>query len=668
MNLIDILTNNKLTNYFNMGVSSDFKVKIKATPQNTKALDCSNQNISDIRFLLNFPELEFLNLDNNLISDISVLKNLKALKTLSLINNKIVDISPIEELHNLKILSLEQNSIKDISPLRDLIMGGVPVKLASNIHNKGIHLFDNPINNPPIDIVNRGNNSIVQFWVEKKIQGVEKIYEAKLLIVGEGGVGKTSLSHKIKDINSLLPASDLTTRGIDIEPFFFDFKENEETKKFRMNIWDFGGQQIYHSTHQFFLTKKSLYILLMDTRTENHNFDYWLQTIELFSESSPVIILQNIHQGRNVQFDERGIKSRFANLIDFCSVDLKTDKTKTEKLIKNIQFQIQNLKHVGEELPKQWVKIRKEIENESKVKNYISKEYFFEICKNNSIKERERQLFLSQYLHDLGVILHFQNEEGLDNLVVLNNLWATDAVYKVLDYLNTSNSGEFNQADWIKIWNDSIYIDKHTELVALMKKFELCYQIEKSKRYIVPKCLPKNEPDLIENGINIAPIEKQISIKYDYDFMPKGIIPRFIVRMHHRIKSQNLVWATGVVLEDRNTIAIIKELYAERIINITVWGAETQLLVSKIIDNLDAIHNSFNSNIRVKKLIPCNCLTCANQTDKYYFDYSILLKASELSKEIQCQISFDNIKPNLLLDSTFKQPKKMKKNIFLIFP
>ena len=27
-------------------------------------------------------------------------------------------------------------------------------------------------------------------------------------------------------------------------------------------VWDFGGQQIYHATHQFFLTKSSLYVLV----------------------------------------------------------------------------------------------------------------------------------------------------------------------------------------------------------------------------------------------------------------------------------------------------------------------------------------------------------------------------------------------------------------------
>jgi len=29
-----------------------------------------------------------------------------------------------------------------------------------------------------------------------------------------------------------------------------------------VNIWDFGGQEIYHATHQFFLTHRSLYLLL----------------------------------------------------------------------------------------------------------------------------------------------------------------------------------------------------------------------------------------------------------------------------------------------------------------------------------------------------------------------------------------------------------------------
>jgi GTPase SAR1 family protein len=38
--------------------------------------------------------------------------------------------------------------------------------------------------------------------------------------------------------------------------FQFPYKD----KTFRVNIWDFGGQEIYHQTHQFFLSKRSLYL------------------------------------------------------------------------------------------------------------------------------------------------------------------------------------------------------------------------------------------------------------------------------------------------------------------------------------------------------------------------------------------------------------------------
>ena len=34
-------------------------------------------------------------------------------------------------------------------------------------------------------------------------------------------------------------------------------------------MWDFGGQEIYHATHQFFLTRRSLYVLVDDTRKDD---------------------------------------------------------------------------------------------------------------------------------------------------------------------------------------------------------------------------------------------------------------------------------------------------------------------------------------------------------------------------------------------------------------
>ena len=61
-----------------------------------------------------------------------------------------------------------------------------------------------------------------------------------------------------------LPAANETTKGISIHRHEFKLKNG---RLFRLNVWDFGGQEILHSTHQFFLTERSLYILVLEPRT-----------------------------------------------------------------------------------------------------------------------------------------------------------------------------------------------------------------------------------------------------------------------------------------------------------------------------------------------------------------------------------------------------------------
>jgi internalin A len=87
--------------------------------------------------------------------------------------------------------------------------------------------------------------------VEK--QGMEYLYEAKMLIVGQPRAGKTSLRHKLLDSKLPLPNEEETTRGIDINRLTFDVADkNGNPRAFYYNVWDFGGQHIYQTTHQFF--------------------------------------------------------------------------------------------------------------------------------------------------------------------------------------------------------------------------------------------------------------------------------------------------------------------------------------------------------------------------------------------------------------------------------
>src|SRR5438309_7858825 len=97
----------------------------------------------------------------------------------------------------------------------------------------------------------------------------ERLYEAKLLIVGEGAVGKTCLAKKFVETRGNATKLDHKTRsteGIEIRRWEV---QTPLTYRFRVNVWDFGGQEIYHATHQFFLTKRSLYLFVWDARKED---------------------------------------------------------------------------------------------------------------------------------------------------------------------------------------------------------------------------------------------------------------------------------------------------------------------------------------------------------------------------------------------------------------
>lgn len=84
------------------------------------ALDLGHNQISDLSFLEEMPQLKVLILAANDITDISSLAKLENLEYLELFMNHISDLTPLESLTNLRDLNLCFNSITDWSPLENM--------------------------------------------------------------------------------------------------------------------------------------------------------------------------------------------------------------------------------------------------------------------------------------------------------------------------------------------------------------------------------------------------------------------------------------------------------------------------------------------------------------------------------------------------------------------
>ncbi|MFN6537482.1 MAG: COR domain-containing protein [Nostoc sp. EkiNYC01] len=542
-----------------------------------------------------------------------------------------------------KGLTTLPGEIGQLSKLRSLDLSinqlsTLPAEIGQLINLSQLELSQNLLEPLPPEIENKGLKAMLNFYRQQL--ETDRLYEAKLLIVGEGGAGKTTLAKKIQDHKYTLQQDENTTEGIDIIQWKFLLDNNRE---FQVNIWDFGGQEIYHATHQFFLTKRSLYAVVADTRKEDTDFYYWLNVVELLSDNSPLLIIKNEKQDRKREINERELRREFTNFKETLTTNLATNRGLPE-ILNKIKHYISNLPHVGIELPKTWIKVREALERDSR--GFISLEEYLKICQEYGFTKQEDKLQLIGYLHDLGVCLHFQDDDLLRKTVILKPTWGTDAVYKVLDNPQViQNMGKFNRSDLANIWYEDKYADMRAELLRLMIKFKLCYEIPSSPgTYIAPQLLSANQPDFTWNESN------NLILRYKYEFMPKGIITRFIVEMHSLIQQQTLVWKTGVILAKDQTSAEVIEYYYQREIKVRVAGKHKKELLAVITYELDKIHKSYQ-RLQYQTLVPCYCESCKDSQTPHFYSRDVLYKSLDVgNSQIQCQKSFLMVDVSKLLD------------------
>jgi internalin A len=562
------------------------------------------------------------------------------LTSLDLSYNQLTELpESIGKLTNLTSLDLSYNQLT-----------ALPESIGKLVNLREFLIKRNSLSEILSEVVRNGGLAVRDYYRQRLEEQTDYIYEAKLLVIGEGGAGKTSLANKLINADYQLKVEgcdnpEKSTEGIDI--LLFDFS-HLSGNPFRINIWDFGGQEIYHATHQFFLTKRSLYLLVADTRQENTDFNYWLEVIELLSESSPTLIIKNEKQDRPCQVNENQLRGRFPNLEKILPTNLATNRGLPE-ILTAIQHHISQLPHIGTPLPKTWIRVREALEADSK--NYITQQEFLDLCDSHGFKRHADKLQLSGYLHDLGVCLHFQDDPVLKNWIILKPEWGTTAVYRVLDTKEVQKAfGYFTQADLNLIWADDQYNDMRDELLQLMMRFKLCYEIpHRPRTYIAPQLLSPNQPDYDWDDTD------NLILRYQYDFMPKGMLTRFSVEMH-RLIDQDLIWKDGVILIEKNARAEVIENYYRKEIRIRISGKIKKSLLEKIRHEFDKIHESYGDRLRYQEFIPCNCLTCKGAQTPFSYPLNRLLERLENRRDtIECDVSYEQVTIRNLLDDTIGQ-------------
>jgi small GTP-binding protein len=484
-----------------------------------KVLDMSRNKaaISQLAFKASqFPQLEYLYLTGSQIAKFSIEGSMPKLKTILIDDNQLTEFSvPVWDFPEMLKVRLKNNPLSN-----DIIRGFTEEEENSLELLKAHHVKE-----------------------QKYGTGIDNEY--KVLLVGNGNVGKSCFATRLIE-NRIVKEWD-STNGISVKQYNDASREKckDDSYLYTLNIWDFGGQDMYHATHRLFMETKSVYLLLWDTENteqnptqrmeageirtyKNKGLPYWLDYIKTLGKGSPVLVIQtksDIH-GKQDAPHQQELRDNYSGIIqDFLHIEnLAEERTDTgyERLLLEIKTSIRKVQSPKKELLTNCLALRQALRAQlAEGVKKITWEEYIKIAADFDLPDDDSPLSaqntLTNWLVKTGVV--FYKQDLFQNFIILDQEWAIQAIYAIFDrdaeYHNlragkkcrncqdnipcsrkpACTPGQFFGADLHSIWTDKRFNDgkgfslEEQELfVSFMLTADLCFEVtpKQENRWNIP--------------------------------------------------------------------------------------------------------------------------------------------------------------------------------------
>jgi internalin A len=321
--------------------------------------------------------LQYLDLGGNQLTALpETIDQLPRLQTFYLGSNQLVVLpEAIGQLTKLRSLALNDNQLTVLpAPLRRL--SGL----------KRLYLHENSALGLPTELLGPDYRAVVahnatpakpadilDFYFRTRGEA-RPLNEAKLILVGFGEVGKTSLVNRL--VHDSFVAGEAKTEGIAITDWPIRLNGTEDI---RLHVWDFGGQEIMHATHRFFLSQRSVYLLVLNGRGGRQQADaaYWLNLIAIHAPDSPVIIVRNKIHEDPCALDRTALRRDFPSIRTVIDTDC-ADRTGIDDLAAAIRRETDALPEPRNRFPAAWFAIKDRLA--AMPENYLSFADYRALC------------------------------------------------------------------------------------------------------------------------------------------------------------------------------------------------------------------------------------------------------------------------------------------------
>ena len=556
--------------------------------------------LTDADFLHHLPNLEWLDLSDCPIESIpeESLRQLTELECLNVSGTKLQSLPNLDSLNKLLILDCSYTPIRRIPDeirsltdlkylyLEDLSLEALPdwlPEIASEFivelnravptdkagsRRCEIHLTLTTVEGVDMSIFAQPYEMVVQWFQtqkEKRDANQESpLNEIKVVFLGDGEAGKSlTIARLMADGVSPEAFDGSATPGIDISHRTYQLDQ----RNVLVHFWDFGGQEIMHSMHRMFLTQRTLYVVMVNARddTQDERARYWLHNIKSFADGAPVLLVVNkIDQNPNASINESGLRETYPALTE--TVRLSALNFSQEEFnnafTAALKRQISSFAELESRFLPAWRRLKETLS--AQTDHYIHGADFNSLCEQCGVEPNEKiRKALLKWFNDLGISFCYSESSRLEDYVILEPRWITNAIYVLLfNTISDQKNGMVSHDAIYKMLNPPAHLRESircvlpsakygpgdTEYVLnVIRRFRLSYLVQDGVEFFPMLC---NKNDL-PIAARYAADPDTLEFRMVYEYLPNNVIHRLMVNLHDDLDLNN-VWLTGALFTKKS--------------------------------------------------------------------------------------------------------------------
>ncbi|XP_078595563.1 leucine-rich repeat serine/threonine-protein kinase 2-like isoform X5 [Branchiostoma floridae x Branchiostoma japonicum] len=525
------------------------------------------------RFLLLLDRLRSLDLSNNELQGLPPPShwNTHALRELMLGGNhirKLVLGDSAKQWATLERLIISHNKLQEVP--REL---GYLTSLTSLdfSHNRGINtlpdelgrlskLWELPLDGLRLDLdpaIVKGRTKDVIGFLSQRLKQAVPHYRMKLMLVGFGGRGKSTLLRQLQKIKGD-PRFNTATIGVLVKDWKIPVKKGRsKTHTYTLSTWDFAGQEEFYSTHQCFLSSRSLYLVVYDLSRgpkEVESLRPWLLNIQARAPNCPVIVV-GTHKDRikREEADTIILEMRhrvqtlcttpgFPEIKGYSEVSCIKESPAMEDLRKQIITVIDNFKVkgqpvMGQMIPHSYMLLEDLVTEEAQSLKaglpVIRHSRLLELVKEANLQLDEEELSQAvRFLHESGVLLHYDDPAlQLKDLYFIDPEWLCQMMAQVVTVREgnpfVNNKGILKKSDVRNLFKGGAFPPELIpQYLRLLEKFEIALP-QTEEELLIPCRLPFVQPPIDKTAWFTGHVYRQ----YVMPYIPIGYWSRLITRL-----------------------------------------------------------------------------------------------------------------------------------------